>query len=68
MASRHLNRRVTRDQYLVQGLYVGDGWVTLYDTEDKDAAEARLRVLRAKSPAVTYQIEHKRVALQGAQS
>jgi len=68
MSSRHLNRRVTRDEFQLQGLYVGDGWVTLFSSEDKDAAESRLRVFRSKSPLVTYRIEHKRVPMQQAQS
>lgn len=64
---RHGNRRITRDEHKVQGLYVGDGWVTLYSTYDREAAESRLRVLTAKSPLVTYRIQSKRVPIeQGA--
>jgi sulfur relay (sulfurtransferase) DsrF/TusC family protein len=59
---RHGNRRVTRDEFLVQGLYVGDGWVTLFSTFDSEAADARLRVLKAKSPLVAYRIEQLRVS------
>jgi hypothetical protein len=64
---RHLNRRITRHEFHVQGLYVGDGWVTVFRTFDSDEADSRLRVLRTKSPMVTYRIEPKRVPIQAVQ-
>jgi hypothetical protein len=65
---RHLqNRRVTCDEFQVQGLYVGDGWVTLHRTFNSTDAEAYQRVFRTKNPKVTYRIERKRVPVPEAQ-
>ena len=61
---RHGNRRVTREEYLVQGLYVGDGWVTLHSTFSSEEAESRLRIFKAKSPLVAYRIEERRLSSQ----
>lgn len=58
------NRRITREEYLVQGLYVGDGWVTLYSTFNSAEAESRLRVFKAKRPLVAYRIEERRLSSQ----
>jgi hypothetical protein len=61
MPAKPAYRRVTYDLFLVQGLYVGRGWVTLLSTYDRDEAEARQRQLRAKNPQVAYQIDTQRV-------
>ena len=65
---RHLqNRRITCDEFLVQGLYIGAGWVTLHRTYNSDDAESFQRVFRAKNPKVSYRIESKRVPLSEVQ-
>lgn len=61
MRSPRPSRRITYDLYHVQGLYVGHGWVTLLSTFDRDEAEDRRRVHRAKNPLVTYRIDTQRV-------
>lgn len=61
------NRRKTRDVVVVQALYHFDGWVTVYDAADEEAAVSRIRVLRAKNPKITYRVQKKRVPLQGVQ-
>ena len=65
---RNLERRITRDEFQVQGLYVGDGWLTLYRTYTSADAESYQRVLRAKNPKVAYRIEQKRVPVSAVQS
>lgn len=61
MRSPRPSRRITYDLFHVQGLYVAYGWVTLLSTFDRDEAETRVRQLRAKNVALTYQIETQRV-------
>lgn len=61
------NRRKTRDQILVQALYYFDGWVTVYEAADEEAATSRIRVLRAKNPKITYRTLKKRVPVQVVQ-
>lgn len=62
------NRRKTRDEIVVQALYHFDGWVTVYEAADEEAAVSHLRVLRSKNPKITYRTLKKRVPLQGVQS
>lgn len=61
------NRRKTRDEIVVQALYFFDGWVTVYEAADEEAAASRMRVLRAKNPKITYRILKKRVPLSAVQ-
>jgi len=67
MTDQRNRSRKTRDEILVQGLYFGDGWVTVYDAPSDEAAASCLRILRTKNPAVAYRVERKRVSVQQVQ-